>query len=91
MPASPWQCIISSPACKISQSTIGAQHRVPPPLSEHKDPHLLRDLAIELGGGVGEVRLDVDQLLQLLKLPVHLQDRDILAVVGVWPIEELDA
>ncbi len=44
-----------------------------------------------LGAGVGEVALDVDELLQLVELAVHLQNGDVLAVERVRPVEELDA
>lgn len=37
--------------------------------------HLLSDLSIELGAGVAEVALHIDELLNLVKLAVHLQDR----------------
>ena len=37
--------------------------------------HLLGDLAVELGRGVTEVALNIDELLKLVKLPVHLQHR----------------
>lgn len=36
--------------------------------------HLLGDLAVEFGGGVAEVALYVDELLQLVEGAVHLQD-----------------
>ena len=35
--------------------------------------HLLGDLPVELGGGVAEVALNVDKLLQLVECAVHLQ------------------
>ena len=35
--------------------------------------HLLGDLSIEFGGGVAEVALHVDQLLQLVESAIHLQ------------------
>uniref|UniRef100_A0A1J3DGT8 Uncharacterized protein n=2 Tax=Noccaea caerulescens TaxID=107243 RepID=A0A1J3DGT8_NOCCA len=53
--------------------------------------HLLRDLAVELGRGVGQVALHVDELLQLVELAVHLQHRHLLAVVSVGAVEHLDA
>ena len=37
--------------------------------------HLLSDLSIELSAGVAEVALHIDELLNLVKLAVHLQDR----------------
>lgn len=36
--------------------------------------HLLCDLSIELGAGVAEVALNIYELLDLVKLTVHLQD-----------------
>ena len=53
--------------------------------------HLLGDLAIELGGGVGEVGLDVDELLELVELAVHLEHGNLLTEEGVGSVEELDA
>ena len=47
--------------------------------------------AVELGGRVAEVALHVDELLQLVKLPVHLQHGHLLAVERVGAVEELDA
>ena len=38
--------------------------------------HLLGELAVELGARVREVRLDVDELLQVVELAVHLEDHD---------------
>jgi hypothetical protein len=37
------------------------------------------------------VALQVDELLELVKLTVHLQDADFLAIVGIWSIVHLDA
>ena len=37
--------------------------------------HLLCDLSVELGTSVAQVTLHVDELLNLVKLAVHLQDR----------------
>ena len=37
--------------------------------------HLLGNLAIELGRGVAEVALNIDEFLQLVKLPIHFQNR----------------
>lgn len=37
--------------------------------------HLLRDLAVELGRDVAQVALHVDELLELVKLAIHLHDR----------------
>ena len=42
--------------------------------------HLLRDLSIELGGGVAEVALHIDELLEVVKLAIHLQHAHVLAV-----------
>mmetsp|Transcript_5430 Transcript_5430/g.18886 ORF Transcript_5430/g.18886 Transcript_5430/m.18886 type:complete len:398 (-) Transcript_5430:65-1258(-) len=53
--------------------------------------HLLRDLAVELGARVAEVRLHVDELLELVELAVHLHDGHLLAVPRVRAVEELDA
>ena len=36
--------------------------------------HLLGDLSVELGRGVAQVALHIDELLKLVKLTVHLQD-----------------
>jgi hypothetical protein len=48
--------------------------------------HLLRDLAIELGRRLRQVRLDVDELLEFVEGAVHLEDGDLLAVVGVGAV-----
>lgn len=53
--------------------------------------HLLRDLSVELGGDVAQVGLYVDELVELVELAVHLEHRHLVAIVGVWPVEELDA
>mmetsp|Transcript_1364 Transcript_1364/g.2031 ORF Transcript_1364/g.2031 Transcript_1364/m.2031 type:complete len:261 (-) Transcript_1364:656-1438(-) len=53
--------------------------------------HLLGDLAVKFGGGVGQVRLHVNELLQLVELAVHLQYGHLLAEEGVGAVEELDA
>ena len=37
--------------------------------------HLLSDLAVELGRGVAEVALNIDEFLQFVKLPIHFQNR----------------
>lgn len=42
--------------------------------------HLLGDLSVELGRGVAEVALHVDELLEVVKLAIHLQDTHVLAV-----------
>ena len=33
----------------------------------------------------------MDGLVELVELPVHLQNGDLVAIVSVWPVEELDA
>lgn len=53
--------------------------------------HLLGDLSVELGGDVAQVGFDVDELVQLVELAVHLQHRHFVAVVRVWAIEELNS
>merc|ERR1740130_1272413 len=53
--------------------------------------HLLRELAVELGGSVGEVRLDVDELLEVVELAVHLEDRHLLVEVHIRAVRKLDA
>ena len=49
---------------------------------------LLCDLAVELAGGLAEVALHVDQLLQLVKGAIHLEHRHLLPPIRVGPIEE---
>ncbi len=51
--------------------------------------HLLSDLAVELGGGVGHMALNVDEVLHLVKLAVHLDDRDLLTVEGIRSVVHL--
>ena len=53
--------------------------------------HLLCDLTVELGRGVAEVALQVDELLHLVELTVHLEDGDLLTVVVVGAVVNLHA
>eukprot|EP00968_Pinguiococcus_pyrenoidosus_P021712 scaffold2893_cov254-Pinguiococcus_pyrenoidosus.AAC.22 len=53
--------------------------------------HLLGELAEELGAHVAEVRLDVDELLEVVELAVHLEDADLLVEPGVRSVGHLDA
>merc|ERR1719231_528870 len=53
--------------------------------------HLLGELAVELGARVAQLRLDVDELLDVLDLAVHLDDRHRVAVPVVLVRGDLDA
>ena len=53
--------------------------------------HLLCNFTIELGRGVAEVALHIDELLHLVKLTVHLQYADLLTVVVIGAIVHLDS
>lgn len=44
--------------------------------------HLLGDLPVELCGEVAQVALDVDELVQSVELPIHLQNRDLVITNG---------
>merc|ERR1719258_207607 len=53
--------------------------------------HLLRELAVELRRRVREGGLDVDELLEVVELAVHLQDSNVVAEELVGAVGELDA
>ena len=53
--------------------------------------HGLGELAVELGGGVGELGLDVDELLDVVEGAVHLEDLAVGAHVLLRAVSELDA
>merc|ERR1711918_80908 len=50
--------------------------------------HRLRELAVELGARVGEVALDVDELLEVVEFAVHLNDRHVLAEELIRAVRE---
>ena len=52
---------------------------------------MLCEFAVEFCGGVGEVGLDVDELLEVVEGTVHLDYGDVVAVEGVGTVLELDA
>mmetsp|Transcript_6980 Transcript_6980/g.42763 ORF Transcript_6980/g.42763 Transcript_6980/m.42763 type:complete len:249 (-) Transcript_6980:434-1180(-) len=52
--------------------------------------HLLRDFPIVLSRGVAQMRLHINELIELVKLAIHLQNRYFLTIVSVWAVEELD-
>lgn len=53
--------------------------------------HLLGELSVELGGGVAEVGLDVDELLEVVEGTVHFDYGDVVSVEGVGAVLEVDA
>mmetsp|Transcript_4334 Transcript_4334/g.9805 ORF Transcript_4334/g.9805 Transcript_4334/m.9805 type:complete len:407 (+) Transcript_4334:94-1314(+) len=53
--------------------------------------HLLRQLAVELARRVAEVRLEVDELLELVELSVELEHAHVLAVPRVRSVEHFEA
>eukprot|EP00166_Cyanidium_caldarium_P004525 ctg_480.g156 len=53
--------------------------------------HQLCQLTVVLGGDVGEVRLDVDQLLELIELAVHLDGGKVAPVEHLRPVAETNA
>ena len=66
-------------------STVVGSRRV------SKTEHGLCDLAVELRVGVTNVRLDVNKLLNVVKVSIHLENSNIISKVFLLSVGHLDS